>query len=244
MNNIKLLRERKGLTQSDLALCAGISFSSVLLLEEGERDIPPNTIKRLCDVLGCEPADLFARGKTFITSDLHLFHNREFIYKPRGFNSVEEMNEKYINEWNTRVTDNDDIYILGDWALGSDLEKIVGTIMSLPGQKHLVIGNHDTNSKVELYRELGIDVAYTFKLETKKYSYLLTHYPTITANLESDPNNCVINLHGHIHTKERFYEDRPYMINVSVDANDHILTLPEIEDMFERKVEECKSYLI
>ena len=32
----------------------------------------------------------------WLTSDLHFFHNREFVYKPRGFNSVEEMNEKII----------------------------------------------------------------------------------------------------------------------------------------------------
>ena len=29
----------------------------------------------------------------FLSSDYHLFHNREFIYKARGFECVEDMNE-------------------------------------------------------------------------------------------------------------------------------------------------------
>ena len=32
----------------------------------------------------------------YLTSDLHFNHSREFIYKPRGFNSVEEMNNTHI----------------------------------------------------------------------------------------------------------------------------------------------------
>ena len=36
----------------------------------------------------------------YLTSDLHLNHNRGFIYEPRGFHSVEEMNEAIIDLWN------------------------------------------------------------------------------------------------------------------------------------------------
>ena len=32
-------------------------------------------------------------SKIFVTSDLHFGHDREFIWKARGFNSVQEMNE-------------------------------------------------------------------------------------------------------------------------------------------------------
>ena len=36
-------------------------------------------------------------GKIFFTSDLHWLHNRSFIYSPRGYKSVAEMNEAAKN---------------------------------------------------------------------------------------------------------------------------------------------------
>ena len=49
--------------------------------------------------------------KVFLTSDLHFGHDREFIWKARGFNSIEEMNETYVSRWNDTVCDEDDIYV-------------------------------------------------------------------------------------------------------------------------------------
>ena len=43
----------------------------------------------------------------WFASDLHLFHNHEGIYKPRGFFSVEEMNDEIERLWNDTVGDND-----------------------------------------------------------------------------------------------------------------------------------------
>ena len=42
----------------------------------------------------------------FLTSDMHFGHDREFIWKARGYSSVEEMNEDYIEKWNSIVTKN------------------------------------------------------------------------------------------------------------------------------------------
>ena len=37
-------------------------------------------------------------SKIFLTSDSHFNHNKDFIYERRGFNSIEEMNEKIIEK--------------------------------------------------------------------------------------------------------------------------------------------------
>ena len=50
----------------------------------------------------------------WFTSDLHLFHNRDFVYKNRGFENVEEMNAAVEANWNALVDAEDEIYILGD----------------------------------------------------------------------------------------------------------------------------------
>ena len=48
----------------------------------------------------------------WITSDTHFCHNKEFIYKARGFNSLEEMESFIINDWQ-KVQDDDVVYVLG-----------------------------------------------------------------------------------------------------------------------------------
>ena len=50
----------------------------------------------------------------YFTSDLHLGHSNIIRMCNRPFNSVEEMNNTLIGNWNSRVTNRDDIYILGD----------------------------------------------------------------------------------------------------------------------------------
>lgn len=175
-----------------------------------------------------------------ITSDLHFFHDREFIYKPRGFDSLQEMHEAYINEWNKRVMPEDDIYIVGDFCLGTDYDSIYELIHTLPGVKHLLIGNHDTDNKVKFYIENGIDVKYADMIVYKKRRFYLSHYPTMVSSPEGSLKNCIINLHGHIHTKQKFYCDMPYIYNVSVDANENkFLTLDEILENIQTKANEC-----
>ena len=102
----------------------------------------------------------------YFTSDLHLNHNRGFIYEPRGFHSVEEMNEAIIDLWNKIVTDDDDVYLLGDVMLG-DTQLGIELFKRLKGKIHIVLGNHDTDNRVELYRTLPnvVEVALALKIK-------------------------------------------------------------------------------
>ena len=43
----------------------------------------------------------------YISSDLHLNHDKPFIYAVRGYSSVEEMNKDLITKFNNTVTDED-----------------------------------------------------------------------------------------------------------------------------------------
>lgn len=185
-------------------------------------------------------------SKIFFTSDLHFNHDREFIYGPRGFKSVEEMNETLIKNWNETVTNEDDIYVLGDFFLGNDTEFVEKTLSRLNGLIHLVVGNHDTPRKLELYSgaEYISEIADALRIKYKKREFFLCHYPVLTASLEQDPDRAVINLFGHTHSKDKFYEDRPYMYNVAVDANDNKpVEIEEILTAFNDKVKECIATL-
>ena len=50
----------------------------------------------------------------YFTSDFHFCHNRDFIYERRGFSSIEEHDQTIIDNFNSIITDEDILYILGD----------------------------------------------------------------------------------------------------------------------------------
>lgn len=163
----------------------------------------------------------------WLTSDLHLFHNKEFIYEPRGFASIEAMNEAIERNWNDMVNDDDEVYILGDLMVGGKaVSNDVGMeiVRRLKGKKHIIIGNHDTDARIKLYQqeESVIDVQYTLMMRYKGRSLYLSHYPTFTSSLEHEkPKQWIINFYGHTHTKERFFNNIPFMYNVALDAHEN-----------------------
>ena len=173
--------------------------------------------------------------KIYFTSDLHFSHKKDFIYKARGFNSIEEHDEEIIKRFNSIVTPEDDLWILGDLMLG-DNDEGIKKIKQLNGNLHIIYGNHDTNARILRYAE-ELDnaeihgFATTFKY--KKKQFMLSHYPTITSNMEEDgaPIKAkVINLCGHSHTKNRFKDmDKGLIYHVEIDCHNNFpISLDEI----------------
>ena len=185
-------------------------------------------------------------GRIFLTSDPHYNHDREFIWKARGFNSIDEMNEAYVSNWNETIDADDDAYILGDVMLGDP--SAIEYVKRLNGKIHIILGNHDTSKRAEMYRELPnvVEVAEVgIRLKYKKHTFVLTHFPMLTGNLESEHlKQMVLNLFGHTHQTTNFYNDMPYMYHVGVDSHNGYPVLLDdiIEEMYE-KVRECKEFL-
>ncbi len=97
----------------------------------------------------------------FFTADTHFAHKRIIELAKRPFTTVEEMDEVMIKRWNAVVTENDVVYHLGDFAWTDHTPYL----RQLNGQKHLILGNHDYDNRVdkakgwhsvERYRELKI----------------------------------------------------------------------------------------
>lgn len=74
----------------------------------------------------------------YLTSDTHFCHNKDFLYKPRGFNSIQEHDEQIIKNWNEIITDEDEIYILGDLIL-NDNEYGLKCLKQLKGKIHVIL---------------------------------------------------------------------------------------------------------
>ena len=185
----------------------------------------------------------------YVTSDWHLCHDRSFIYTPRGFNSVEEMNTEIIKRHNSIVTNEDEVYVLGDCCLGGaeSLDKSKTLIETFKGKLHIICGNHCTPKRIEIYKTCHnvVEVVYATSFNYKGYHFYLSHFPTLTANLEKESlKQCTICLFGHTHSTDLFYNDIPFMYNVAQDAHEcYPVLLDDAIEQMKLKVKECKAQL-
>lgn len=57
--NLKRIREQKGLTQKEMAKLLGYSFGGYVKIEQGARGISTEKIYKVADKIGCSPNDIF-----------------------------------------------------------------------------------------------------------------------------------------------------------------------------------------
>ena len=164
----------------------------------------------------------------YVSSDFHLFHDKDFIYKARGFNWIQEMNSAIIFNCCDTLAEDDDLYLLGDNLLGSDENYYRGMQLlgKIPGHIHLVRGNHDTDKRWNGYKDMCnwnvVEMENAIFLKYKKYHFYLSHFPTLTANNDDDKplKQRLINLCGHSHATDRWMDaDKGYIYHVEVDAH-------------------------
>lgn len=186
----------------------------------------------------------------YFTSDLHFNHNVEFVWKARGFNSVEEMNESIVKRFNERVTAEDDVYILGDLCLGGGddfvLQQNKELIERLNGKIHIIHGNHDSDRRIEMYKTCAnvvSPVLWADYIKYKGYHFYMSHFPTVTSNLEKESlKQCTCCLFGHTHQTTNFYYDMPMVYHVGVDSHDcYPCNLDDVIEEMKEKAKECLS---
>ncbi len=157
----------------------------------------------------------------FFTADTHFGHAGALGLYRRPFASVAEMDAALIARWNATVRPEDEIWHLGDFALGAAARNAAALLASLHGRKHLVLGNNDGPttsgapgwSSVQHYAELALEGTHL----------VLCHYPFRTwRNMHRGWRN----LHGHSHGR---LAPLPRQTDVGVDAWDfRPVTLAEI----------------
>ena len=186
-------------------------------------------------------------GKIWLVSDTHFGHQREFIYGPRGFDSIWEHDKQIIKNWNKLISWDDEVYHLGDVMLG-DNSYGLSCLKQLSGQIHIIRGNHDTDARLELYKDCWnvVEICEGKFLKYNGQSFYLNHFPTLTSNLEKEPNikSHIINLFGHTHQKSKFYQDIPYMYCVGLDAHEcKPICIDDIIEDIKKEIKNCVKYL-
>ena len=156
----------------------------------------------------------------YFTSDLHIGHDKPFLYEKRGYPNIESYDSAVIKIWNNVIMPEDTVYILGDLCMSSNEYEWNRVYKVLNGHKKFVHGNHDTDNKtlryVEEYGMEDLGYGYMYKA-SKKRKFLLTHYPTIVANHEED--KFFYNLSGHTHSTDMYENMQHCIFNVAWDAH-------------------------
>lgn len=179
--------------------------------------------------------------KVWFTSDPHFGHANIMKFCDRPFESVKDMDEALIHNWNECVTDNDIVFMLGDFCWNKTPGNIMKILNQLNGKRiYIIPGNHDNPdifknidadwSELSRY-ELLSDIVHVYIRcnggDQKPLELILSHYPLMTW---SGRNRRSINLHGHVHSKpgqsdESFDGNLPYwkgyQLDVGVDSHNY-----------------------
>lgn len=145
--------------------------------------------------------NLKTRNRIFFTSDTHFGHKNSIKYCNRPFSSVEEMDETLINNWNSVVSPESDVYHLGDFAFAG-ISRTKEILDQLNGRIHLIKGNHDRKITNQLRSEfVWVRDYYELKIKDKdanrgNQSIILLHYAMRTWD---KAHHGSWHLYGHSH---------------------------------------------
>ena len=174
--------------------------------------------------------------RLFFTSDTHYAHSNICSATTnwsvnegyaRKFDSLEDMNQRLVDNINNMVGENDILIHLGDWSFGGFemIEQFRSRIVCK--NVHLVLGNHDHHIErnKEGIQSLFSSVQNYLKLEVRKpvsktmmerFNFVCMHYPIASWH---DMNQGVIHLHGHVHLPSHLKIAAGKAMDVGVDGN-------------------------
>lgn len=127
--------------------------------------------------------------KRYVISDLHLGHQAILKYRTQ-FATLYEMHDTIINNWNSVVTSQDKVYVLGDVAWNKES---LALFDKMNGKKILIKGNHDI-LKLKEYCKYFTDIRGAMEYK----GCILTHIPVHECQL----SRFKFNIHGHMHDKK------------------------------------------
>jgi len=169
--------------------------------------------------------DIFAKPKTYITSDLHLDHTNIIKYCKRPFLNTEDMNKTLIDNWNNIVSRRDRVYFLGDMSFGKNrdiqipsrpadywMKKLNGDIFFIRGFSYEPSEERNQHDKISRTKNVFDNLI----IEYKGKKFYLVHDP---ANIPSDWDGWAICGHHHNNKLEKypFIDKKNKRINISTE---------------------------
>lgn len=151
--------------------------------------------------------------KIYFTADTHFGDEAIIRYENRPFDSVRQMDEAMISNWNKTVTENDTVFLIGDFSAYGK-EKNTAILQRLSGHKILVMGNHDTENE-RYYYDCGFESVSRFPVIYDGF-WILSHEPVyINSNMP------YANIFGHVHNNPVYADFSKQSYCVSTERTDY-----------------------
>jgi len=178
------------------------------------------------------------QSKVFFIGCPHFWHKKIIEYTKRPFNSVEEMNETMINNWNSVVKHNDKVILHGDVIFNKgDIDPSV-ILNRLNGDILLSLGNHDDPEKLVRSSRNIIITRDILDIQVNGQNIVCFHYPMKSWNKA---------FHGswhtycHVHTEFQSPDDE-LSYNVSVEWNDYTpISFDKLQNIMNPKIIKWKA---
>ena len=190
--------------------------------------------------------NLIEAKNILFTSDTHFYHSHIIKFCKRPFSSVEEMDEKLIENWNSVVTEDDLVFHLGDFAFGGNKEW--SSIRNrLNGEIILIEGNHDRKQNGKSKETLFKIIAPQLSISINNNFLLLNHLPFLCY---PGSEKGFINLFGHVHTNPfstgsdtpRLKYLYPTQYDVGVDNNNFTpISFDEVINIINKQINNNKN---
>ena len=116
----------------------------------------------------------------FFTADLHLGHKNILKLYNREFYDIKEHDEYVIKMLNLSVKKDDELYILGDFSMSSNIDVLRNYFNSIECNNiHLILGNHDNKQKMIQLLNEGVlkSVRDNVVITEGQISLFCSHYP-------------------------------------------------------------------
>lgn len=179
-------------------------------------------MRRMCRrMLDGGDKDTVAAMAVLFTADTHFGHGGALGLYRRPFAGVAAMDAALVARWNEAVGPQDEVWHLGDFALGRTPAQMAALLDRLHGRKHLVTGNNDGPAAVALAGWASVQAYAEVTLDGRLL--VLCHYAFRTWR---DMGRGALNLHGHSHGR---LAPQPRQFDVGVDVQDfRPVTLPQV----------------
>lgn len=168
----------------------------------------------------------------YFIGDNHWGHKSIIYNAQRPFQNVFEMDEYMIEAWNSVITNDDEVYHLGDMSYKTNPKRFGEILERLNGRIYLIRGNHDKEKLINRFKDrfewVKNDYRFQYEYLETTYDFVLFHYPIYSWNRIWYGS---IHIHGHTHTNEPFFNKyHPgRVINVSVENLDDYKPISIIE---------------
>lgn len=156
----------------------------------------------------------------YYIADTHFGHSNVISFDKRPFSSADEMDRIMLANWNSRITDNDDVYIIGDFVYRAD-KNVAWYCNRLHGKKHLILGNHDKLTDDD--RKYFVSVDKMLHITDGSNQICACHFPIAEWNGFRKGH---YHIYAHIHNKKddtyEFMSKRERALNAGCMINNYM----------------------